>query len=133
MASPAGQLEKLMLPSVGASMRLDENGKWVSNRDGVDKRIINEYNTNKGIVPDNETEVGGFAVIEGGVPYADSDHDGMPDKWEIMYCLNPKDPGDGNKDADNDGYTNIEEFLNGTNPNPECNPDISSKNTKIKK
>ncbi len=40
----------------------------------------------------------------------------MPDAWEKEYGLNPKDPSDGTKDADGDGYTNVEEYLNGTNP-----------------
>ena len=40
----------------------------------------------------------------------------MPDPWEQKYGFNPADPSDDSKDADGDGYTNIEEFLNGTNP-----------------
>ena len=40
----------------------------------------------------------------------------MPDQWEQIYGLNPNDAGDGSLDADGDGYTNLEEFLNGTNP-----------------
>ena len=31
-------------------------------------------------------------------------------------AFNPTDLSDGSTDADGDGYTNIEEFLNGTNP-----------------
>jgi len=46
----------------------------------------------------------------------DTDSDGMPDKWEIDYNLDPTDPNDASSDPDNDGYTNIEEYLNGTNP-----------------
>jgi pectate lyase len=47
---------------------------------------------------------------------ADTDRDGMPDAWEKTHKLNPADPADGPADADKDGYTNLEEFLNGTNP-----------------
>ncbi|MCD6108630.1 MAG: hypothetical protein J7J89_04070, partial [Thermoplasmata archaeon] len=46
----------------------------------------------------------------------DTDSDGMPDKWEIDYNLDPTDPNDASSDPDNDGYTNIEEYQNGTNP-----------------
>jgi hypothetical protein len=46
----------------------------------------------------------------------DSDHDGMPDAWEQKYGFNPNDPSDASKDANGNGYTNIEEFLNGTDP-----------------
>jgi pectate lyase len=40
----------------------------------------------------------------------------MPDTWELSYGLNPSDPSDGPQDADGDGYTNLEEYLNNTNP-----------------
>jgi hypothetical protein len=42
---------------------------------------------------------------------ADSDHDGIPDEWEKRAGLNPNDPADANQDRDNDGYTNLEEYL----------------------
>ena len=44
---------------------------------------------------------------------APSDRDGMPDQWEKNHGLNPDDASDGNRDRDNDGYTNLEEYLNG--------------------
>ena len=43
---------------------------------------------------------------------SDSDHDGMPDDWEKAHGLNPNDAGDGNKDLNGDGYTNLEKYLN---------------------
>ena len=60
----------------------------------------------------------------------DTDGDGMPDGWEVKYGLNPISPFDANGDLDNDGwdfdrnsfisnieaFTNLEEYLNGTNP-----------------
>ena len=62
----------------------------------------------------------------------DADGDGMPDAWETAHSFNPNDPADGARDADKDGYTNIEEFLNQTHPrehvdyrNLTNNPDIS--------
>jgi pectate lyase len=45
----------------------------------------------------------------------DTDHDGMPDAWEKQHELQPT-TGSNNDDNDGDGYTNLEEFLNGTNP-----------------
>ncbi|TYA71870.1 hypothetical protein [Seonamhaeicola marinus] len=41
----------------------------------------------------------------------DTDRDGMPDLWEIAMGLNPNED-DSFLDLDNDGYTNIEEFIN---------------------
>ncbi len=46
----------------------------------------------------------------------DSDGDGMPDAWEITHALNPKDASDASQDLDDDGLTNLGEFLAGTNP-----------------
>jgi len=42
----------------------------------------------------------------------DSDHDGIPDDWEKAHGLNPEDPNDANADANGDGYTNLEKYLN---------------------
>jgi pectate lyase len=58
----------------------------------------------------------GYPVYEAAAPLPDSDHDGMPDEWETRYKLNPHDASDANQDADADGYTNIEEYINGTDP-----------------
>ena len=40
----------------------------------------------------------------------------MDDRWERRHGLNPADPADGPRDLDGDGYTNVEEFLNETEP-----------------
>lgn len=41
----------------------------------------------------------------------DTDQDGMPDVWEIAHGLNPNSANN-NSDFDNDGYTDLEEYLN---------------------
>jgi pectate lyase len=45
-------------------------------------------------------------------PPKDSDQDGMPNSWEVTKGLNPQDPTDNTTDRNNDGYTNIEEYIN---------------------
>ncbi len=110
---PANELENLVLPTVGASRRLDCLGNWVSNRDTVDTRIVQEYHTNKGIIPTTENDVGGFSTIANGTPCADADHDGMPDAWEDANGLNKNNPADGPL-VGPDGYTNVERYLNGS-------------------
>ena len=46
----------------------------------------------------------------------DSDGDGMPNGWELLYGLNPNDVGDAVLDADGDGLSNLEEYQRRTNP-----------------
>ncbi|HEX8546591.1 MAG TPA: T9SS type A sorting domain-containing protein [Cytophagaceae bacterium] len=82
----------------------------------VDSRLVKQYTENTGGLIYNESDVGGFPIITAGNPYVDSDKDGMADKWETIFSFNTNDSSDGSEDADNDGYTNVEEFLNGSNP-----------------
>jgi len=106
-----------VLSDVGANSRLDCQGNWVSNIDAIDSRLFNDVKSNTG--PQNPInsvdELGGYPFIDPGLNCIDSDHDGMPDVWEIKHGFNPKRYSDGTEDADNDGYTNIEEYLNGIN------------------
>jgi hypothetical protein len=67
-----------------------------------------------GIITDPK-QVGGYPDYKG-EPYKDSDHDGMPDEWELKYGLNPNDPSDASKDVNGDGYTNIEKYIYGIDP-----------------
>lgn len=60
-------------------------------------------------------QVGGYPDYKG-TPYEDADDDGLPDEWEKANGLNPFDGSDNVADLDGDGYTNVEEFINGTNP-----------------
>lgn len=54
----------------------------------------------------------------------DADGDGMPDEWEKKQGFNPADPADADADADADGFTNLEEFVAGTDPkDPNSHPD----------
>ena len=46
----------------------------------------------------------------------DSDSDGMPDAWETQHGFDPSGACDTSQDKDGDGYINVEEYLNGTDP-----------------
>lgn len=49
-------------------------------------------------------------------PTADSDGDGMPDVWERKYGLNPHAAADADLDPDDDGFTNLQEYKDGSDP-----------------
>jgi len=85
-------------------------------RDAVDGRILADVRQNRPRTVDSPAQVGGWPDLAPGAAPADRDHDGMPDAWETQHGLNPGDPADGSTDADGDGYTNLEEFLNDTDP-----------------
>ena len=95
---------------------LSSAGAILPKQDAVDTRIINDVKNNTGKIINSQSEVGGYATYNNGIAYNDTDKDGMPNDWEAKYGFNPENILDGNEDADKDGYTNIEEFLNGTEP-----------------
>jgi hypothetical protein len=112
---------------VGASQRLDCDGRWVANVDAADQRNIDQYRLQAGYdcglkgtcnpaagakAVTHENDVGGFPVMPSFPPCADADHDGMPDAWERARGLDPADPSDGPR-VTADGYTNLEHYLNG--------------------
>lgn len=81
-------------------------------RDAVDARVIDEIRTQTGSIIGDETDVGGYPQLERGTAPKDTDRDGMPDTWERANRFDPADGEDRNGDADGDGYTNLEEYLN---------------------
>jgi pectate lyase len=95
---------------------LSNVGAWLPRRDSVDARIIAEVRSRGGSIIDSQQQVGGWPELKSAVAPADSDADGMPDSWERQHGLNPHNPADGSTDKDKDGYTNLEEYLNNTNP-----------------
>lgn len=120
---------------------LNNVGAILPKRDAVDERIIKQVRTGKIEVKDglenaigaefikrrlpadsykkgiitNPNQVGGYPEYKGKA-YKDSDNDGIADAWEKKFGLNPNDPSDANKDANGDGYTNIEKYFNNIDP-----------------
>lgn len=142
---------------------LNNAGATLPKRDAVDERIIKTVRTGivhfeQDINPDSLpvftsrrlpadsyklgiiydiSQVGGYPEYKG-EPYKDGDADGMPDKWEIKYGLNPDNASDANEDCNGDGYTNIEKFINGIDPsktvdwkNPGNNVDVLSQTGRL--
>ncbi|MCC6455763.1 MAG: hypothetical protein IT328_12505 [Caldilineaceae bacterium] len=123
-----------VLSTSGAYQGLACDGTWFARRDAVDTRIaqsVVDGTRGHNIDPSatvnglgyitNPEDVRGWPNLDPGTPCADTDHDGMPDIWETQNGLNPA-ADDSAQDKDGDGYTNIEEYINGTansgSPNP---------------
>jgi hypothetical protein len=110
-------------PAEVASARVLAQAGASRARDAVDRRVIEEIRTGtakfgasykgggKGII-DAQREVGGWPELRSLPAPTDSDHDGMPDAWELARGLNPPDPADGAQAAQPGGYTNLEFYLN---------------------
>ena len=108
-----------VLADVGCNVpRLDDHDKRVirETRDG-----ITTYKGSKsGLpgLPDSQEDVGGwedYPEIQRPADW-DTDGDGMPNQWEAEKGLNADDARDGALDPDGDGYTNLEDYLNGLIP-----------------
>ncbi|MDO5447690.1 MAG: pectate lyase [Prevotellaceae bacterium] len=66
---------------------------------------------NKGLI-DTPSDVGGLPRLRKGKPAKDTDHDGMPDKWERAHHLNPTDASDAAGYTLSQDYSNIEVYAN---------------------
>ncbi len=110
---------------------LENAGAVLPERDAVDSRIIEEtrggfatyggeaytkdhevanYSKESGII-DSQRDVGGWPELKTAPAPKDTDHDGMPDDWERKNGIDPNNPEDRNKVAE-DGYTMLEKYIN---------------------
>ncbi|HMP00467.1 MAG TPA: thrombospondin type 3 repeat-containing protein [Kiritimatiellia bacterium] len=63
----------------------------------------------------------------------DGDGDGLPDGWEIIHGLSPTNPADAGEDHDQDGLSNLQEYLFGTDlHNPDTDQDGISDGDEIR-
>ncbi|SFU00524.1 GlyGly-CTERM domain-containing protein [Pseudoalteromonas sp. DSM 26666] len=92
---------------------------WVSSSGFIDgacgainSAIDLRYNASDVISAFNEVE-----VICDNIKFVDTDSDLMDDNWELLYGLDPSDADDANLDLDQDGLSNLEEYLANTLPN----------------
>lgn len=102
--------------TTGAEQALEEvlagAGASFPYRDSADSRVVRDVRNGTGRIIDDPWEVGGWPTLPSGAPPEDSDRDGMPDAWEVDRGLRPH-VDDSRGDHDDDGWTNIEEYVNG--------------------
>jgi len=61
----------------------------------------------------NQSPIQSFWIVK---DINDTDNDGIPDRWEDIYGLNPEDPDDAKGDMDGDGIVEVKEYAMGLNP-----------------
>jgi hypothetical protein len=123
-ADAVGNLDTVLLGSVGNSQHLDCNGNWISHRDSADQRIVAQYQNrgSGGYWPNGLTTTGGSLPTPSSAwsdqpvtnfsACTESQHDGIPDQWKSSQGLSTTDPNLHNSKAPN-GYTFLENYLNG--------------------
>ncbi len=112
---------KLVLSDVGCNQPLIDDHDARVIRETIDGTYTytgtGPYGGSPGL-PNSQDDVGGwenYPVMQYPAGW-DSDHDGLPDWWELAKGLNPNSPpgdfSDCNRDPDGDEYTNLEDYLN---------------------
>ena len=90
----------LTVPSVNPGENFDNDGDGIAGANGAGTPGTPQHDNSGGDVCD-----------------LDDDNDGMPDAFEITNGLDPFDDTDAAQDADGDGITNLQEYIDGTNVN----------------
>jgi len=96
--TPSANVFDLVLDKVGAFPR-----------DPMNERTVAEARNGTGQLGKTDDP---YLSVSWAVPQ-DTDLDGMPNDWETERGLNPNDKADAALDRNGDGYTNIEEYING--------------------
>jgi hypothetical protein len=91
-----------------------EAGATLPRRDAVDACVAANVASGRGAeIPDpsDPRGCGPWPILAASLPPPDADGDGLPDAFEAQYAV-----ADPIGDADGDGFLNVEEWLNGTDP-----------------
>jgi len=111
-ADDEGDLDSIMLATLGNSRGVDCTGNWINRRDSNDSRIISQYqNRGNGTFFTSASQ----PSVAGGTACTESLHDGIPDQWKASQGLSTTDPSLHNQIAPN-GYTYLENYMNAATP-----------------
>ncbi|MEQ8848926.1 hypothetical protein [Botrimarina sp.] len=113
---PARKAYDDVLADVGCNYpELDEHDQRVLREVREGTTTYTGSRSGKPGLPDSQDDVGGwedYPEVQRDADW-DPDADGIPSEWERSHGLDPNDPTDGPVDPDRDGYTNLEDYLNG--------------------
>lgn len=117
----AAEAYKHVLSDVGANQPVFDDHDLRIVKETLDgswtfRGSYNSPNGTRGVI-DHQNDVGGwedYGTEKRALDY-DSDNDGLPDWWENIIGTNPLSPegdfSDSNNDSNNDGFTNLDVFL----------------------
>ena len=90
---------------------------WPAGADGTGSSLQRQVGASYGNDPTNWFAAAPTALAANTTTAFDADADGLPDAWELQYFPSISDPrATPNADPDGDGFTNLQEYLAGTNP-----------------
>lgn len=112
----ASQVERSVLENAGANP---------GSRDQAEQRVINGVAADRGGLVDSVSNAGGAGGRVKFSPKTDSDRDGVPDWYEDRVGTN-KRVADANNDANRNGYTNIEDYINSLLPGGDSRSVVSA-------
>lgn len=103
-------------PQTACKIIISQAGASLPSRDRIDEYLIWELTTfgqyGRIIADEKELPTKGPGPVHGGQVQSDTDSDGMPDIWENSIESLDAATADNNGDLYNNGYTNLEDYLN---------------------
>jgi len=110
-----------------ATSGVGDGTEWTTTLTGADLPVLAGTNLiavqvfNVGLTSSDLTFDAELTAEYGTPPGTDADSDGMPDEWEQVFLSGLSDPSElsDTADPDNDGRSNIQEWIAGTDPGDE--------------
>lgn len=102
---------------------LNNAGSTIPKRDSIDARIVADIRNGTGRQINSIDEVGAMPELFSTEAPLDSNRDGIPDYWHEMHGIDPFDDAWA-KEVNEEGYTNLEVYLNSIVSDGEQNPDV---------
>ncbi len=115
IATMTDALRLALADSIGNAFRLTCDGEFTPRRDAKDALQATHFKNGTGLVGTQRSDTVTSPVPAAGTACGDSDGDALPDAFETRYWGSAT-AAVFDADDDGDGYSNIEEYLNATDP-----------------
>jgi len=110
----AASFSVVVADTTGVSYQWFFNNAVISGATAASLLLTNVSSSNEGLYSVKVSNVSGSISSSTASLYIDSNGNGLPDSWELAYFGNLNQTATG--DPDGDGVSNLQEFLDGTNP-----------------